>query len=121
MIASGVLSLVNGIAPWWYRAVPTTGARTYNAGLHGVGALGVLAATAAALVVFVRAWLWPKPAPLLDASAYITLGFIALGTITIQAGTAQSVWIGPYVGIALATTLTLGGFARGAERKQGWR
>ncbi|HVL32982.1 MAG TPA: hypothetical protein VM600_05310 [Actinomycetota bacterium] len=121
VLVSGVLTVVNGMIPWWYRYETARGSVTFNAGLQGWGVLAIGCGALAALGVLVRAWFWPSPAPARDGLAYATLGMAAIVALIVQALDARGEWLGLWAGITMAVALTAGGLQRRRDRARGWR
>lgn len=113
--------VVNAFAPWWFRTVGETGTMSFNAGITSAGTAAWMCFGAAALIVLIRNWIWPDPAPQHDGALYAILGVCALVALSITSFTLESAWLGYYVAIGLATFLFIGGLLRRKERRSGWR
>lgn len=116
------LGVVNAIIPWWYRVTTTGGdLRRFNAGVDWTGVAAWICFGAAALLVLVRAWIWPEPAPHRDGAAYLIFGVTALAALSIQSVTHKAATTGFYLAVFLAIGLAVGGAMRRRERLSGWR
>lgn len=120
VLASGAGQLLNGMIPWWYRVVTVDGRVSYNAGLRDWGVVAVLSGAAAAVLVLIRAAIWPEPAPRQDGLIYGALGLLGTVAITVQATRAEEAWIGLFIGLFLALVLAGAGVWRRSERRAGW-
>lgn len=120
VLASGALSLVNGIVPWWFRIHTMRRVYFHNAGLSSLSVVAVVAGALAGIAVLARAAIWPEPAPARDGAVYAGLGVIALVALVGEFARARSAWLGLYVGIAIAGALIFAGLRRRAERRAGW-
>jgi len=118
---SAWLGVVNAFAPWWFRTVTPSGPQTFNASITAAGTATWLCFAAAALLVLMRNWIWPDPAPQHDGALYTLIATSALISLSITSFTLRSAWFGYYVAIALASLLFIGGLLRRRERRAGWR
>jgi len=116
------LGVINAAIPWWYR-VSTAAGRTvqFSAGIDWTGLVAWGCFGLAGVLVLVRAWIWPEPAPHRDGAIYLLLGIVALVSLSVQSFTQDDAWLGFFVGVLLAGLLALGGATRRRERGAGWR
>ena len=112
---------MNAFIPWWFRTVSENGPQTFNAGITPAGTATWLCFAAAALLVLMRNWIWPDPAPQHDGILYTLIATSALVSLSITSFTLRSAWIGYYVAIGLASLLFVGSLMRSRERRAGWR
>lgn len=113
--------VINAFIPWWFRTVTPSGAQTFNASITAAGTAAWLCFAAAALLVLIRNWVWPDPAPHHDGALYTIIAVCALIALSITTFRVRSEWIGYYVAIPLAVGLFIGGILRRKERRTGWR
>lgn len=113
--------VVNAFIPWWFRTVTPNGPQTFSASITTAGTATWLCFAAAALLVLIRNWVWPDPAPHHDGALYTIISICALIALSITSFRLRSEFIGYYVAIALAVGLFIGGVMRRKERHAGWR
>jgi hypothetical protein len=118
---SAWLGVVNALLPWWYRAETDNGIQTHSAVITTGGTIAWACFGVAAVVILVRSWIWPDPAPHRDGAVYVLAGAGALVALSIQSFTLNSAWIGYIVAALLGMALTAGGLLRRRERRAGWR
>lgn len=119
---SAWLGVVNAAIPWWYRAETSSGeVLSFNAGVDWTGTVAWVCFGIASVLVLVKAWIWPEPAPHKDGILYTLAGLVALGSLTVQSTSHESAAAGFYLALALAFGLTVGGTLRRRERHSGWR
>ncbi|MFN2613972.1 MAG: hypothetical protein ABR552_04035 [Actinomycetota bacterium] len=122
VIFTGIASFINAMVPWWFRVYVARKHNwfTFNAGLNGWGTAVAAAGALGALLVLARAWIWPHPAPRLDGLLYTILGVVSLIATLVLVGDRGATWLGLYVGVVLASAMTVAGLMRRTERSHGW-
>lgn len=118
VFSTGLALFVDAVVPWWYRIRTPDGTFLHNGGLRGWGVLAAAAGFAAALVVLARRT--QTPASFDDRAIYFVLGLLGLAAAIVQGLRASSLWIGYWVGLALAGALLASAALRLREKRRGW-
>lgn len=118
VLASGLALFANGFVPWWYRLEASERAYLHDVGLSGWSLVAVLAGFAAAGSVVWR--VSRGPAAEGNGRALLALGLVAVAALAVQTTRGKILWVGFWVGLALALSLAYAGWRRLREQRAGW-